>query len=119
MWSHGQLRESSSKHLLIRCIVQVLLTEGLSFWFFVGLRSYLGEPLALRLGLMAPVFLFVLLTDALKDTRYVAFLLTLLVDTAFVAVVTFSIIKKRTFVGNICLLVFNLIGIVLIIGALG
>ena len=104
----------TAKSLLVRRILQLLVTEGLSFCLFFDVRSRQGDPSGIRIGLGAPIILLFFPLYAIEDKEYMALLVTLLVDMTFALIITFSIIKRCNWVGGTCLLLFNLIGVMLV-----
>jgi hypothetical protein len=105
--SRTSLRNLSS------CILQLLLTEGWSIHHFTWV-----EPQALRIGIIAPMSLFLLPVFALKNGSYIGTLLSSLLDMAFVLVMGILIVKNYRLLSGICLFAFNLIGFVLVLSAL-
>jgi hypothetical protein len=108
----------TAKNLLVRRIVQLLVTEGLSFCLFFDVRSRQGDPSGIRIGLGGPIVLLFFPLYAIEDREYIALLVTFLIDIAFALIITFSIIKKWRWIGGTCLLLFNLIGIMLVLNGL-
>jgi hypothetical protein len=105
--------EMTTKTLLIRRVVQLLLTEALSIWLFFPGRG-LGEGFSLRTGILAPVTLAFFPLWALKERNYAILAMTLLANIACVSIIGFSIMKKIKWIGGICLLLFTGAGIMLV-----
>ena len=112
------MSRTSVRNLLV-CVVQLLVTESWSVYHFcLSQRALWGEPRAWRLGLIAPISLFVLPFFALEDRSYVNFWVGVLVDAAFISLMALLIIKNHRLVNCVCLFVFNFIGVLLTVGGL-
>jgi hypothetical protein len=89
-----QISETVAKTLLTRrLVVQLFLTEGISICFFFAARSLLGQSLALRLGVLAPIALLLIPVWAFEERDYVFIVVTALLDLMFLLVIGVSIVK--------------------------
>jgi hypothetical protein len=105
------MSEEMAGTVLRRLVMQLLVTEALSFCFFFSLvrsATWTSANLA-RWGLMAPISLVFIPLLAFQSGDYTAGGQILLEDIVFVAVLALSIIKCWKWVGGFSLLIFNLV----------
>jgi hypothetical protein len=108
---------STTGKILRNCIGQLIITEGLSIWLFWRARALIPSPIST--GLLAPWTLLVVpQAMAIQEGRHAGFALLLLVDVAFLAVMTFLIASNRKVESGLFLLLFNLSNIMFTAGGI-
>ncbi len=101
--------------LLRDCIVQLIVTEGVSFWLFWRTRDITGPPIVT--GLIAPVLLPVVPPWlSLEQGHYIGFAVFVLADLVFLGFMAFLIANNRRVASRLCLLVLNVVGILIMGG---
>jgi hypothetical protein len=89
------------------------VTEGWSIHHFTWV-----EPQALRIGVIAPISVFLLPVFALENGSYLGAFLSSLIDIAFILLMGVLIVKNYRLLSGISLFVFNLVGFILVVSAL-
>jgi hypothetical protein len=100
------MSRTTARNLLI-CITQLLVTESLLVVPDIIFRHTVTSE-----SILAPISLLALAPIwAVEDRAFGGFLAILLIDIAFLSIMTFSITRNHKVIGGVCLFLFNFMGI--------
>src|SRR5690242_1482647 len=96
-----RMSDVAGESFLTRRIVQLLVTEVLSYGLFFSVHSH-GDPLGIRIGLGAPIALIFLPLYAMMTGEYLTAGVSLFADVTFGLIISLSIKHRWKWVGGTC-----------------